>query len=439
MSATSLELLLILLLIGLNGVFAGSEIALVSSRKARLEQQARQGKVTARLALTLTAHPNDFLSAVQIGITLVGILSGALGGATVARRLGHLLARVPGVAPYSQLLSLALVVGSITYLSLVLGELVPKRLALNSPERIACRVARPMHCLARLTAPLVRLLSLSTDGVLNLLGVRPSQEPSITEEEIKVLMEQGTAAGTFEESEGAMVGRIFHLGDRSIKALMTPRTDIDWLDLEGDDETNRQIVINSPHSRFPVCRGSIDNCLGVIRLRSLLPDYLMGQAVDLMELIQPPLYVAENVRALKVLEMFQASGTHIALIMDEYGGVEGLVTLNDLVEAIVGELPTVDDATEPMVIQRQDGSWLLDGLLPLEELKGIMQWESLPRESTGEYHTLAGFVLTLLGHIPTSGVSLEWEGWRLEVVDMDGWRIDKVLLTPLPPPPEQEP
>jgi putative hemolysin len=432
MTALGIEPFLILFLIIANGIFSGSEIAIVSARKVRLEQQAREGNRKARLALKLAQEPNDFLSTVQIGITLIGILSGALGGATVATQLRGLLDQVDILRPYSDMLSLAIVVGLITYLSLVVGELVPKRLALSYPEQIACGVARPMQRLSRLAAPIVGLLSLSTDTAVRLMGIQATEETSITEEELRVLIDQGTQAGTFEASEQEMFGRVLRLGDRPIRALMTPRTDIDWINLEAPLEENRELILASPHSRFPVCQGSIDECLGVVRLRSLLKTYLYSQdpTPDLIPLLQIPLYVADSTRALKVLEMFKESGTHIALVLDEYGGVEGLVTLNDLVEAIVGDLPVLEDQEEPMIVQREDGSWLLDGLLSVDDLKQLLVREELPDEE--EYHTLAGFVINQLGRIPTAGDYFEWQGMRFEVVDMDGRRIDKVLMVGVP-------
>jgi putative hemolysin len=430
MGSFGINLFLILLLILANGIFSGSEIALVSSRKVRLEQRLRQGQRGARQALKLANAPNRFLSTVQIGITLIGILTGALGGATLAQRLELTLATIPALEPYSQVLSLAIVVSLITYVSLVIGELVPKRVALSAPERIACAVAVPMSRLSQLVLPLVHLLSLSTEGVIRLLGIHNDTEPTVTEEEIKVLLEQGTQAGMFEVAEQDMVARIFRLGDRPIKAFMTPRTEIDWLDINAPLEENRHIILASSHSRFPVCQNSIDNCLGFVRLRNLLDLYLSGHDVDLRSLLQDPLNVAEGTRALKVLELFKETGTHMALVIDEYGGLEGIVTLNDLVEAIVGDLPMFDDQEEPLVVQREDGSWLIDGSLSTDELKTLLQRDVLPQEDAGTYHTLAGFVITHLGRIPTSGDAFEWDSWRFEVVDMDGNRVDKLLVAP---------
>jgi putative hemolysin len=432
MSTVALEIVLILFLIIANGIFSGSEIAIVSARKVRLEQLAKNGNRGARLALKLANSPNDFFSSVQIGITLIGILSGALGGATVAQRLEETLAKIPAFEPYSQALSLGIIVSIITYLSLVIGELVPKRLALNNPEQIACMIARPMRLLARITAPLVGLLSASTDKVVKLMGIQASEEPPITEEEIKVLLEQGTQAGLFEESEQQMVSRVFRLGDRPIKGLMTPRMEIDWLDIDAPMEENRQQIMQSPHSRFPVARESLDDCLGIIRVRDLLAAHLAGRELDFVSMLQPALYVPEHARALEVLELFKESGTHIALVSDEYGGVEGLVTLNDLTEAIVGDLSSPGEQDEPMIIQREDGSWLLDGLLSIDELKEVIDKEYMPEEETSRYHTLAGFVINFLKKLPTSGDRFEWDGLIFEVVDMDGNRVDKVLVRPLP-------
>ncbi len=429
----SVESLLVLLLIVANGIFAASEMALVSANKARLEQQARQGNSRARLALKLANSPNDFLSTVQIGITLIGILSGAVGGAKIADNLKQLLDRVPTLQPYSDLLSLAVVVGSITYLFLVIGELLPKRIALSYPEAIACRVAQPMQAVARLAAPLVKLLGASTQALAHLIGLQDRPEATITEDELRLLIEQGTQAGTFEVAEQEMLGRVLQLGDRPIRAIMTPRTDIDWLDTADSLDEHRQTVMETPHSYFPVCEGSIDDCVGVVSLKSLLTNYLNQpeQSVALLALAQPPLFVADNANALRVLELFKDSGTHFAMVLDEYGGVEGIVTVNDLVEAVVGQLPNLDDKDDPMIIKREDGSWLLDGLLPIDELKILIGKERLLNDED-DYHTLAGFIIKHMGQIPTSGDFFEWEGLRFEVVDMDGRRIDKVLLSHAP-------
>ncbi|HIK33815.1 MAG TPA: HlyC/CorC family transporter [Oscillatoriales cyanobacterium M59_W2019_021] len=425
------EIVLILLLIVANGVFSGSEIAIVSSRKVRLEQLAKDGNAKARVALKLANSPNNLLSTVQVGITLIGIVSGAVGGAAVAKQLQPLLDRVPFLQPYSQPLSFGIVVTLITYLSLVIGELVPKRLALNNPEPIACAIAQPMRWLSRVASPLVHLLSFSTDKLLEIAGVRASDEPDITEEEIRALIGQGTQAGLFEKSEQDMVSRVFRLGDRPVQAIMTPRVEIDWLDLASPWQENQRLILESPHSRFPVCQEELDNCRGFIRIKDVLSAHWTGKPIDLSTMLQTPVYIPENTRALQVLEMFKELGTHMAMVTDEYGGIAGLVTLNDLTEAIFGELPTTETEEEPMVIAREDGSWLLDGLLAIDDFKAIFDCESLPEEESGLYHTLAGFVIRSLGRIPQSGDSFIWNELRFEVVDMDGMRVDKILVTPI--------
>jgi len=427
------DILIILLLIVANGLFSGAEIAIISSRRHRLEQLAQKGERSARVALRLAESPNQFLSTVQIGITLIGILSGAVGGATVAQELVPLLRRLPLLAPYSEGLSFGVVVAMIAFLSVVIGELVPKRLALANPEQLACAMAPSMRWLSRLGAPVVHLLSQSTDLLLRLLGVPTTSEPDITEDEIKAMIRQGADSGVFEEVEHDMVQRVLRLGDRMIKTLMTPRTDICWLDVEEPLEDSLQEVLESTHSRFPVGRGSLDECLGVVRVRNLLSAKISGQPIDLEELLQPPLFVAESMRALTVLEQFKRSGIHIALVTDEFGGVEGLVTLNDLMEGIVGDLPSLDDEGEPLVVPREDGSWLVDGGLDLDAFTELIDQDIFGIDQEGRYHTLAGFVMHVLERIPREADQFEWQGYRFEVVDMDGKRVDKLLVTPIPP------
>jgi putative hemolysin len=452
-SGLLIEGLLILVLILANGLFSGSEIAVVSARKVRLQQRAEQGDRRARSALQLANAPNDFLSTVQIGITLIGILSGAVGGATLARRLQQLLADVPGIGGSAEAISVVLVVGVITYLSLVIGELLPKRIALNHPEAIACAVAGPMRRLARLSAPLVSVLGRSTEGLLALLGIGASGEPDLTEEEIKALIRQGAEAGVFEEAEHEMVQRVFRLGDRSIRAFMTPRTEITWLDAEASPEEQLETVIGSGHSRLPVGRGRLDACQGVLRTSHyLVAERLVrragptapegtsagatpGAAVDLAPLLQPPLFVASSTRALEVIEQFRRSGSHIALVSDEFGGIEGLVTVTDLMEAIVGDLPSAEDEEGPAVLQRQDGSWLVDGLLEIEAFKELVAKSRLEGESDGSFHTVGGFAMHRLGHIPRTGEIFVASGLRFEIVDMDGNRVDKLLVARIEPAP----
>ena len=432
MPSVSFEVLVIVLLIIINGIFAMSEIAVVSARKTRLQQRAEEGNPKARAALELANNPNQFLATIQIGITLIGILAGAFGGATIARQLDAMLSDIPWLAPYSHPLSLGLVVLAITYLSLVVGELVPKRLALNSPERVATAIATPMQLLSRVAYPAVHLLGLSTEVLLRALGMKPSTEPPVTEEEIRALLEQGTQAGMFEAAEQEMVERVFRLGDRRVSAVMTPRTEIAWLDRRAPAEATRHIITTSVHSRFLVADGSLDNILGVVHAKDLLAHILSGQTLDLAATLQQPLYVPESMRALKTLELFKQSATHIALVIDEYGGIQGLVTPSDILEAIVGDLPEAGEQLEPLAVQREDGSWLLDGMLPVDEFKDLFDLDDLPGEDQGIYQTLAGFVIMQLGRIPVVADYFEWDGLKIEVVDMDGNRVDKVLVTPTP-------
>ncbi|MBD2525314.1 hemolysin family protein [Nostoc sp. FACHB-133] len=430
MSPITFEILIILVLIIANGVFSMSEMAIVSARKVRLQQLANQGDAKARVALTLAESPNHFLSTVQVGISLIGILTGAFGGATIANRLAVYVKLVPLLAPYSEPISFGIVVLIITYLSLIVGELVPKRLALNNPERIASIVAIPMQALAAIASPVVFLLSASTDLILRVLGITASTEPQVTEEEIKILIEQGTEAGTFEEAEQDMVERVFRLGDRPVSYLMTPRPDIVWLDLEDTPEENRQKMVDSAYSRYPVCQAGLDNVLGVIPVTDLLARSFRGEPLDLTVGLRQPVFVPESTRGLKVLELFKQTITHMALVVDEYGVIQGLVTLNDIMSEIVGDVPSTDGQDQPQAVQREDGSWLLDGMLPVEEfleLFGMEEWES---EERGSYQTLGGFVITHLGRIPAAADHFEWQSMRIEVMDMDGNRVDKVLVVP---------
>ncbi|WP_298915014.1 hemolysin family protein [uncultured Nostoc sp.] len=430
MSSTTFEILIILVLIIANGVFSMSEMAIVSARKVRLQQLANQGDPKAKAALKLAESPNHFLSTVQVGISLIGILTGAFGGATIANRVAVYIKRVPLLAPYSDPLSFGIVVLIITYFSLIVGELVPKRLALNNPERIASIVAIPMQALAAIASPVVYLLSASTDLILRVLGITASTEPQVTEEEIKILIEQGTEAGTFEEAEQDMVERVFRLGDRPVSYLMTPRPDIVWLDLEDTAEENRQKMVDSAYSRYPVCQEGLDNVLGVIPVTDLLARSFRGEPLDLTVGLRQPVFVPESTRGLKVLELFKQTITHMALVVDEYGVIQGLVTLNDIMSEIVGDVPSTDGQDQPQAVQREDGSWLLDGMLPVEdflELFGMEEWQS---EERGSYQTLGGFVITNLGRIPAAADYFEWQSMRIEVMDMDGNRVDKVLVVP---------
>lgn len=429
--SSTFDILIVFLLILANGLFVMSELAIVSSRKVRLQQMAERGDAKARVALALSNSPNQFLAIVQVGITLLAILSGAFGEGVFAKRVEPLLGLIPWLQPYHEAIASVIAVLIITYLTLIIGELVPKRLALNNPEPIAANVALPMQMLATIAYPIVRLLSTSTDIVVRMLGIRPSTEPEVTEEEIRVLIEQGTEAGTFEEVEQNMVERVFRLGDRRVSALMTPRVDIVWLDLEDSAESNRQKMLNSGHSRLPVCQGELDNVLGVVHVTDLLSRCLAGQPLDLTAMLRRPLFVPESMGGLKVLELFKQSGTHIVFVVDEYGVMQGLVTLNDILIEIVGDIPSIYNPEEPQIVRREDGSWLLDGMLPVEDFFDLLDINELPGRTKGNYHTMGGFVITHLGRIPQSADYFELAGYRFEVMDMDGNRVDKVLVMPL--------
>ena len=420
------EVLLIILLIVLNGVLAMSEAAMIGSRKARLQQQAEEGDKSARTALHLLEDPNVFLSTVQIGITLVGVLAGAVGGATISEALAAALARFPFLEPYSETIALAIVVVVITALSIWLGELVPKRLALHSPERVARAVAVPMLFVSRAFSPLVKLLGVATNLMLRLLGVRPSSEPPITEEELQTLIDQGTRAGVFKETEQDMVEGVFSLGDQRVYSLMTPRTDIVYLDVDDSLEEIRKKIADSDVSRFPVRQGTLDAILGIVKARDLLVRSLSSEEIQLKDLLKPAFFIPETMFASRALEVFKEKGTELLLITDEFGGIQGLLTINDILEEIVGQI----ELEEPQATQRQDGSWLLDGMLEVDEFKDIFKLPLLPHED--EYETLSGFVMMSLGRVPQSSDNFEWHGLRFEVIDMDGRRVDKVLVTTLP-------
>lgn len=421
------ELLLIVVLILLNGLFAMSEIAVISSRRTRLQLRADEGSAGARRALDLLDHPSRFLSTIQVGITLIGVLAGAFGGARVAGRLGAWLQGIGPLAPYSSELSFVIVVVGITYLSLVIGELVPKQIALGRPERIASAIAPPMDRLSKLAAPLVALLSLSTELVIRLLGIKRPQEPPVTEEEVAALIDVGTEAGIFEEEEHDLVERVFWLGDKGIASLMTPRHRIAWLDLRAPRERQLEELVRHRYSRFLVCDGELDQVAGVVRVIDLVPDLIEGRPFDLRGRLTKPLFVPESLRALRLLELFRESGIHLAVVIDEYGEVEGLVTLHDLVEELTGDLVT---NSEPAIIHRDDGSWLVDASITVDEFWDRLGLGERRGEVSSEYNTVGGLVVTELGRIPRSGDAFETDGLRFEVVDMDGRRVDKVLVSP---------
>ncbi len=423
------ELLILFGTMILNGIFAMAEIALVSSRRARLQQRADHGDLGASAALELLQKPNRFLSTVQVGITLVGIFAGAYGAAQLSMPLSELLGRIDFLAAYADAIAFVLVVLLITYFSLVIGELLPKRMALNNPEKVAAALAIPMRFLSRLAKPIVNLLSASTEIGVRLLGVKPNEEPPITEEEIKVLIEQGRQVGVFEDAERDMVSGVFRLGERRVDALMTPRTEMAWIDINTSIKTIWPQILQSPHSRIPVADGDLDKVLGYIQLRDLLGRNPEDPDFDLRKFVLVPLYVPENMAALKVLDNFQTSGVHLALVIDEFGGITGMVTEYDILEAIVGDIPEDSEDTDQLAVQREDGSWLFDGLIVVDQLKDILDISNMPGEERSAYQTLSGFVMSQLGRIPKTGAKFAHDGYEFEVIDMDGRRVDRVLVS----------
>lgn len=426
------EILAIFLLIVLNGILAMSEAAMLSVRKARLQQRVNEGDRRAQLALKLAESPNKFLSTIQIGITVIDVLIGAISGALAASLFIRWLEKSPALAPFSQAIGVAVGVVITSYFSIVLGELVPKRLALQNPERLSSAIAGPMLFVSKLFSPFVWLLGKSTDMILRLLGVNQVAETTVTEEELLVQLDQGTQAGVFEETEQDMVEGVLSLSDQRVNALMTPRNEIVWLDANNTAEEIRRKMSGSPFSRFPVGKDSLDHPIGVVKAKEvLLANIKSGR--NLEALARPPIYIPETAFGSRALEMFRETKRDLMLVVDEFGVVQGLITLADILEEIVGEFEG-----EPQATQRQDGSWLLDGMLSNDDFKEIFNLRHLPAEE--EYETLGGFVITLLGRIPKAADNFEWNGLRFEVMDMDGNRVDKVLVTtqPVRPPGEGE-
>lgn len=434
MGQIAFEILLVFVLLIINGIFSMSELSVVSARKIRLKQSAEKGSKGAQTALQLAESPNNFLSTVQIGITLVGILSGAFGGATIARELAAQIDKVPVLAAQSAAISFTIVVGVITYFSIIIGELIPKSIALNAPEKIASLVSRPMKLLSTVASPIVWMLSAPTSFVLRLFKVHAVVEPPVSDEEIKGLIDAGTKAGVFEESEQDLIESIIHLDDRRVVSLMTPRTKIVWLDTEDAPEKIKEELINSQFSRLPVCRGSLDSIVGYASAKSLLAHLLKESEINLQTILKQPLFVPETVTTLEVLEQFKRAHTHFAVVIDEFGGVEGLVTMHDVLEAIVGDLPTGQHSLskEGMVL-REDGSWLLGGQTSVIDLKEVLDLKEFPVEERDRYHTLAGFVMTHLGKVPHKGDAFEWHGFAFQVEAMEHNRVDKVLIKTVKP------
>lgn len=422
-----MELLLILFLILLNGVFALSEIAVVSARKVRLQQMAEDGSISAQTALSLAEEPNNFLSTVQIGITLINILLGVFSGGTISVFLNEMVfQKVEFLAPYGVTLSTGIVVIVIMYLSIVLGELVPKRYALQNPERFAVLIARPMQALAAVASPLVKLLSLSTGFILRLMGIQGNPSDTVTDTELLSMVEQGISVGMFEETEHEMIEGILRLDNTRAGGIMTPRIELIWLDVDATQDEIKQVISDKTFHYYPVAQESVDNILGVVSSRDLLSRVIRDEALDLRALMQTPVFIPENATVAKTLNTLKMSRVPMAVVVGEYGGIEGVVTVDDIFEEIVGEFK--DD--DPEASQRADGSWLLSGTLPIYRLEEIFETIALPEDEAGDYLTLAGFVLFRLGHIPKVTETFKWAGLVFEVVDLDGNQIDKVLVYP---------
>jgi putative hemolysin len=423
-----LEIFVLLVLVLVNALLAMSELAVVSSRRSRLQQLVRRRHPGARMALRLLENPTEFLSTVQVGITLIGVLAGAFSGATLAAELGAWLDRYPLIAPYGQPAAIAVVVLGITYVSLVVGELVPKRVALNDPERVAAALAPLMRSAARAAAPAVWLLRLSTDGLLRLLGLARDRMLTVTEDEVRMLVAEGTRAGVFMPKEREMIEGVLRLADRTARAIMTPRTEVVWLDVSA---TPADIVARLDRrrlSRFPVCRGAIDNPVGIVHTKDLARAALAGHTIALGDVMLQPLVVLDGTPVLKVLEGFKREGMHMAIVVDEYGATQGVVTLADIIEAVAGTLPEIGGEPESALVKRGDGSWLVDGSVGIDEFEDRLGVSGL--RGSGSFDTVAGYALFRLGRLPVVGDAFTDRSGQYEIVDMDGRRIDKLVYRP---------
>jgi len=430
MSQVAFEVAIIFLLLIANGVFAMAEIAVVSAKKSRLRRLADQGNGKARMALELAEAPNRFLSTVQIGITLVGIFAGAFGGATLATKLAGPIGQVSFLSPYADKLGFGIVVAVITYFSLVLGELVPKRFGLSNPEGIAMTVARPMNWLSKFAGPVVSFLSVSTEAMLRLLGFKPEKEVTVSEEEVRVMMQEGVRAGAFNKVESHIVHSALELDQLPVREIMTPRPKVIWLNRNDSHEQVWHKIVVSGHSHFPVYEGDRDHTVGVVSVKAIYANLAAGVGVSLKDLMISPLIVPESQTVLQLVETFKQSGKHIAIVTDEFGGIVGLVTLNDVMEAIVGEFPSQGERAKPEARKRDDGSWLIDAMIDVEAVERALPGFKFGGESYSEYQTLAGFVVKTLGHVPKEGETFEAQSYVFEVLDMDRHRVDKVLVMP---------
>lgn len=423
-----LEIIIIVLLTALNGVFAMSEIALVSSRRSRLEQKAKKGSRGAKTALELLENPEYFLSTVQVGITLIGIIAGAYGGVALSEDLIPYLEQISWLGDYVDEVAFTLVVAFITYLSLIIGELVPKTIAINNPEKITITLAPIMKVLSIITYPIVAFLSFSTQVMLKLFRIKERKEPPVTESELKYLIDQGSRHGVIEREESEIMKSVFSLGDRKASTIMTLRKDIEWLNANDSKEDNIAKIHGSAHSKFPLCDGSIDSILGTISTKKIFEQNATGKNYKLKDIIEKPLFFPENTPAFRVLDSFRKERIHIGYVVDEYGSTEGVITLHDLIENLVGEMPDIGEVVEPLVRIRDDGSWLIDGRIVIEDLKEAIEIDELPDEYTGGYATLGGLLVYEMRKIPKEGDKVQIEDYTFEIIDMDGNRIDKVMV-----------
>jgi putative hemolysin len=424
-----MDVALLVFLILLNGLFAMSELALTASRKARLQVMLEAQEGGAQAALDLHDNPTKFLSTVQIGITSIGVLNGIVGEAAFAQPLGRWLEDAFGMPERaSAITATGLVVVIITYLTIIFGELVPKRIGMMYPETIARLVARPMEWLSSATRPFVWLLTASTNGTLRLLGVKAGAHRGVTEEEIAANLEEGVETGVIEAQEHQMVRNVFRLDERQVGSMMIPRADIIWLDASAPLADALAVIASNGHSRYPVCRGSLDDVLGVLPVQNLLTPLSRGDSPLLADCVEPPVFVPETLSGMELLDHFRAASTDLVFVVDEYGEVQGVIGVRDVLEAITGEFGAQGGA-DAWAVQRDDGSWLLDGLIPVTELKDRLVLKELPEEAEGRYNTLAGMIMLLLGRLPLTADRVEWDGWSFEVVDLDGKRVDKVLVS----------
>ena len=438
MYETIISIVIIVVLIVVNGIFSMSELAVVSSRKGKLQKMYNDGKKHAKTAIDLMENPNQFLSTIQIGITLIGILTGAFGGATLSDPLNAIIS--PYI-PYSEIVSTIVVVIITTYLSLVVGELVPKRVALNNPENIAVKVAKWMKLLSKASGPFVVILSKSTNGLLRLMGISHEENNAITEEEIELMIEEGRVEGTIEKEEEDIIKRVFKLDDQKVDMIMTPRNEIVWIDLEDTPEENQNKIIESKRSIFPVASGELDDFIGVVQAKDILSVLFKEEDLEIEDIIKDPLVVPENLEALELVKQFKENKeyVHMSLVVDEFGSLTGLITLNDLLEGIDGDIPGIDETDDPIAIKRNDDSWLIDGRYQIDRFKELFDFDGeFPDEKEDNFTTIAGFILSYCGKIPTDGETFKWDRFCFEIMDMDGHQIDKILVTDLGDKPKYE-